>query len=92
MNNEIIESFENLFSTKSLLQSSLQQCISSIHAPRQELIKSQTLPLEGWSEAAIEAFLLELSAMDANNFEGVVGMGEREGRISSGIVRRRHFG
>lgn len=92
MNDELIDSFENLFTSKSLLKTSLNHCISSIHSPRHALLKSQTLPLEGWSEAAIEAFLLELAAMDANNFEGVVGMGEREGRIASNLVRRRHFG
>ena len=92
MDDELINSFENLFSSKSLLKSSFNRCISSIHSPHHCLFKTQTLPVEGWSETAIETFLLELAAMDANNFEGVVGMGEREGRIASNLVRRRHFG
>lgn len=92
MNEELIESFENLFSSKSVLKTSFDHCISSFHSTRHNLLKNQTLPSEGWSEAAIEAFLLELAALDANNFEGVVGMGEREGRIANNLVLRRHFG
>ena len=30
--------------------------------------------------------------MDSNNFEENVGVGEREARVLSGVVRRRHFG
>ena len=30
--------------------------------------------------------------MDSNNFSGNVGVGEREGRVASEVVRRRHFG
>lgn len=29
--------------------------------------------------------------MDSNNFEGICGMGEREGRIYSELVARRHY-
>ena len=92
MNDELIDSFEELFTSKSLLKTSLNQCISSIHSPRNFLLKNQTLPVEGWSEMSIETFVLELASMDANNFEGVVGMGEREGRIINNLVKRRHFG
>lgn len=30
--------------------------------------------------------------MDSNRFDGSVGLGEREGRVVCGLVRRRHFG
>lgn len=30
--------------------------------------------------------------MDSNNFLGNIGVGEREGRVASGLVRRRHWG
>jgi O-phospho-L-seryl-tRNASec:L-selenocysteinyl-tRNA synthase len=30
--------------------------------------------------------------MDSNNFVGSVGVGEREGRVASGLVARRHYG
>lgn len=45
----------------------------------------------GLDDAAIERILLSLSVMDSNNFQGHCGAGEREGRVLSGIVRRRHF-
>ncbi len=56
------------------------------------LLASRRVPDEGWSEDDIEMLLRELSDMDSNNFVGSVGLGEREGRIASGVVRRRHFG
>ena len=50
------------------------------------------LPSTGWDEATIEGFLADLAAMDSNNFPGNSGVGEREGRVYSSLVRRRHFG
>ena len=55
------------------------------------LISSKRLPEKGWDDASIEALLAELAAMDSNNFLGNAGVGEREGRVFSGIVHRRHF-
>ena len=92
MDEDLIDSFANLFTSKSLLQSAFNQSSTSMHSRRRDLLKTLTLPADGWPEAAIEAFLLEVSAMDANNFEGGVGMGEREGRIASNLVKRRHYG
>jgi O-phospho-L-seryl-tRNASec:L-selenocysteinyl-tRNA synthase len=45
--------------------------------------------MKGWSELEVEATLVELAAMDSNNFPANSGVGEREARIYSGIVRRR---
>lgn len=56
------------------------------------MLSSRSLPEEGWDEMDLERVLLELSEMDSNRFGGCVGLGEREGRVFSGIVRRRHFG
>ena len=39
----------------------------------------------------IELLMQELSLMDSNNFHGNVGAGEREARIASNIVARRHY-
>ena len=55
------------------------------------LLSSRRLPTSGWDEAQVEMLLAELAAMDSNNFIGNAGVGEREGRVRSGIVRRRHF-
>merc|ERR1719162_1990120 len=40
----------------------------------------------------IQQFLDELATFDTNNFKGNVGVGEREGRVLSDLVRRRYFG
>ncbi|XP_067037810.1 O-phosphoseryl-tRNA(Sec) selenium transferase-like isoform X1 [Acropora muricata] len=48
-------------------------------------------PLEGWDDISVELLLHELSIMDSNNFPGNVGAGEREGRVISSLVSRRHF-
>lgn len=56
------------------------------------LLSQRRLPEEGWDETSITQFLDELASFDTNNFAGNVGVGEREGRIISDLVRRRHFG
>lgn len=56
------------------------------------LIAERRLPDEGWDETLISYALSELSSMDSNNFRENIGVGEREGRIYSPIVYRRHFG
>lgn len=48
-------------------------------------------PEEGWSESTVELFLNELAVMDSNNFLGNCGVGEREGRVASSLVARRHY-
>ncbi|XP_026503788.1 O-phosphoseryl-tRNA(Sec) selenium transferase isoform X2 [Terrapene carolina triunguis] len=48
-------------------------------------------PEDGWDESTIELFLHELAIMDSNNFLGNCGVGEREGRVASGMVARRHY-
>eukprot|EP00439_Symbiodinium_sp_Y106_P086391 s2122_g32.t3 len=40
----------------------------------------------------IQLLLEEMASFDTNNFQGNVGVGEREGRVISDLVRRRHFG
>ena len=80
-----------LSSSSSLLQAASSHSKSSFHQKWNELLDSNSLPSRAWSNAAIEAFLLELSEMDANNFEDTTGVGEREGRICNDIIKRRHF-
>ncbi|KAG5261436.1 hypothetical protein AALO_G00304500 [Alosa alosa] len=55
------------------------------------LLEQGKCPEEGWSESTIELFLNELAVMDSNNFLGNCGVGEREGRVASGLVARRHY-
>ncbi|XP_038608167.1 O-phosphoseryl-tRNA(Sec) selenium transferase [Tachyglossus aculeatus] len=55
------------------------------------LLEKGKCPEDGWDESTIELFLHELAIMDSNNFLGNCGVGEREGRVVSGLVARRHF-
>ncbi|XP_043099672.1 LOW QUALITY PROTEIN: O-phosphoseryl-tRNA(Sec) selenium transferase [Puntigrus tetrazona] len=55
------------------------------------LLQQGKCPEDGWSEATVELFLNELAVMDSNNFLGNCGVGEREGRVASGLVARRHY-
>lgn len=90
---DLIEQFYNTFNCHSTSAALLKSALSHSFRPKwSELLKNQSLPEVGWSDTAIEGFLGELAAMDANNFEGVVGMGEREGRIASNLIKKRHFG
>ncbi|CAG7830853.1 unnamed protein product [Allacma fusca] len=55
------------------------------------LLKEKKWPKEGWDDLTIEMLLNELALMDSNNFPSRCGVGEREGRIYSSMVSRRHF-
>ncbi|XP_075004965.1 O-phosphoseryl-tRNA(Sec) selenium transferase isoform X3 [Calonectris borealis] len=56
-----------------------------------DTLYSGKCPEDGWDESTIELFLHELAVMDSNNFLGNCGVGEREGRVASGLVARRHY-
>lgn len=56
------------------------------------LLTQRRLPDNGWPEADIQMLMEELASFDTNNFQGNVGVGEREGRVICDLVRRRHFG
>jgi O-phospho-L-seryl-tRNASec:L-selenocysteinyl-tRNA synthase len=58
----------------------------------QILLQQRKLPENGWDDQLIELFLYEISVMDSNNFVGNVGVGEREARVASALVARRHYG
>ena len=49
------------------------------------------IPEEGWDDQTIELLLNELAVMDSNNFQGNCGVGEREARIASSLVAKRHY-
>jgi O-phospho-L-seryl-tRNASec:L-selenocysteinyl-tRNA synthase len=55
------------------------------------LLSERRLPAKGWDDASIEAFLAEAAIMDSNNFLDNVGVGEREARVFSPLVARRHW-
>eukprot|EP00639_Heterosigma_akashiwo_P011875 CAMPEP_0206372088 /NCGR_PEP_ID=MMETSP0294-20121207/6892_1 /ASSEMBLY_ACC=CAM_ASM_000327 /TAXON_ID=39354 /ORGANISM="Heterosigma akashiwo, Strain CCMP2393" /LENGTH=221 /DNA_ID=CAMNT_0053819383 /DNA_START=135 /DNA_END=797 /DNA_ORIENTATION=- len=55
------------------------------------LLSNRRLPPEGWDDATIEMVLSDLALMDSNNFQDNVGAGEREARIFSQLVAKRHY-
>eukprot|EP00794_Sanderia_malayensis_P005585 gene5585-6274_t len=55
------------------------------------LLEQRKLPATGWDDLSIEHFLYDLAKMDSNNFSGNVGAGEREARIASKLVAKRHY-
>jgi O-phospho-L-seryl-tRNASec:L-selenocysteinyl-tRNA synthase len=57
-----------------------------------QLLSNRKLPTDGWNEHTIESFLFELAQLDSNNFLDNCGVGEREGRVYSKLVKRRNFG
>lgn len=57
----------------------------------QILLNQKKLPAHGWNDQAIEMAIHELSIMDSNNFMSNAGVGEREGRVYSQLVARRHY-
>jgi O-phospho-L-seryl-tRNASec:L-selenocysteinyl-tRNA synthase len=54
-------------------------------------VEQRKWPEDGWDDATIEYFLSELAQMDSNNFPGHCSIGEREARIASSLVARRHY-
>ncbi|XP_021513420.1 O-phosphoseryl-tRNA(Sec) selenium transferase isoform X1 [Meriones unguiculatus] len=56
-----------------------------------QLLDQGKCPEDGWDESTLELFLNELAIMDSNNFLGNCGVGEREGRVASALVARRHY-
>ena len=49
------------------------------------------MPREGWDDEQIMLLIRDLALMDSNNFVDNVGVGEREGRIFSNIVKQKYF-
>ncbi len=73
----------------------IMKVLISINLSSDALIMSIFLqkkwPEEGWEDLSIELLLQELALMDSNNFPGNCGVGEREARIASQLVRQRHY-
>lgn len=56
-----------------------------------ELLSQRQLPEEGLDDLTIRYFLDVFALMDSNNFDHKIGVGERESRIFSSLVKERHF-
>ncbi|KAJ8599617.1 hypothetical protein CTAYLR_004690 [Chrysophaeum taylorii] len=69
-----------------------RQVLSGRSAKVRRLVEERKLPEVGWEEDEIVSFLGVLASMDSNNFSANVGVGEREARVVSPLVRRLHCG
>ena len=67
------------------------QGVISRRSALKTLLATRSIPLVGLDDMTIEMILSELAAMDSNNFLGNCGLGEREGRVYSQLVAKRHF-
>ena len=56
-----------------------------------DLLNQRCIPKEPMDELTIQALLNKMAIMDSNNFKGNAGVGEREGRIYSTMVRDRNY-
>ena len=69
-----------------------EQAIKTRSGLIKTVLSQRRLPEDGWDDELVKLFLHEIAMMDTNNFPGNAGVGEREGRVLSSIVRSRHFG
>ncbi|KAK5583867.1 hypothetical protein RB653_005471 [Dictyostelium firmibasis] len=87
---------KNLETCKGLIKGSyVDQAIqgtSQFNKLLETLLIHKKLPNIGYNDKIIELILNEISMMDSNNFIENIGVGEREGRIYSGLVEKRHYG
>ncbi len=75
---------------RTYVQQGLQNIKSHQNKVR-DLLKKQKIPSTGWDDQNIELMIHEFSMMDSNNFSSNAGVGEREGRVFSSLVAKRHF-
>jgi len=68
-----------------------QQAISSLENEIRVLLEKGKIPEKGWSDERIEFLLNYVAFMDSNNFSESCGLGEREGRVFSRLVSKRHY-
>ncbi|CDW79188.1 o-phosphoseryl-trna selenium transferase [Stylonychia lemnae] len=56
-----------------------------------DLLNHRAIPQEPMEELTIQSLMNRIALMDSNNYYGNTGVGEREGRIFSPIVRQKNF-
>ena len=89
MNDDCFKLAENIITKNYVKQS--QQAVQKTQKKIQTLLSQRKLPEEGWSDSLIELFIAQLSQMDSNNYPSNVGVGEREGRVYSNLVKKRNY-
>lgn len=68
-----------------------QEALRSNDGVIHSFLAQRRLRDDGMSDAHIEALVMHLSLMDSNNFPSRCGAGEREGRVLSALVSKRHY-
>ena len=70
--------------------------VTSLNSARRDVnavLRHHRLPVgSGYSDQIVETLLYDIALLDGNNHVNGVGAGEREGRVYSSVVRRRHYG
>ena len=67
------------------------EVMSGLSTRTRMLLEQGKLPEDGWEDREVELLLGQMASMDSNNFPGNCGVGEREARVFSRLVERRHF-
>jgi O-phospho-L-seryl-tRNASec:L-selenocysteinyl-tRNA synthase len=83
------ESFSKLVNINYLKQGFQNE--NAVETLLQSVLQNKKMPAIGWNDQTIETVLNQLSMIDSNNFLSNIGLGEREGRVYSSIVLKRHF-
>ncbi len=69
-----------------------EDSVNTVENQIMDLMNQRAVPKEGWDRLSIETLMNRIALMDSNNYHGNAGVGEREGRIFSSIVREKNFG
>lgn len=90
MDDKLVDAFSTLLSERYVRQGA--QALRTNDKILAQLVSNRKMLAKPLPETSIEHLLHKLSAMDSNNFLDNVGVGEREGRVYSSLVRRRCYG
>ena len=67
------------------------EVMSGLSSRTRILLEQGKLPEDGWEDREVELLLGQVASMDSNNFPANCGVGEREARIFSSLVQKRHY-
>ena len=69
-----------------------EDSVNSVDNQIMDLLNHRAMPVEPFDELTISVLMNKIALMDSNNYQGNTGVGEREGRIFSTVVRQKNFG
>lgn len=68
-----------------------EQSVNSSENQIMDLLNHRAVPQEPLNELTIYSLMNRIALMDSNNYQGNTGVGEREARIFSNIVRQKNL-